>query len=682
MTRVPGTRSFAFRFLVLASILAVAACAAPGHQASTPTLTEDVPLAAPPPTIDDLLALLEQGPAPEWRERIAADRILADQPAPGGFARPQDGAVFYYRRGLAAQNVGRARQQLEDLGRAVDLGRDAGGVQLDFMISALGFSEQNVGRYSRHPALRQEALDHTAIPGARLVWNIALAEHHAALGDLGAAEAALTRAGAHQSGMEGGDSDWPRLDRAWHLYGRAAVVRAQGRPLEAEGYARQAIAELDVSGIRRSEFWGSNYDFEDAKRVRMRRAREELARTLLVLGRLQQAEIEGLKALRIAAVRYGRDYYETASSLLTVAEVILQQGRAVEGERVAREALAIFDRIGAAREAVGRARARRQVATALALRERWDDALTEFETIDRDMAPDPQSLACFFQGDLDWALTLVRTGQPRRAVDRLAPLAGPLEQRLGPGDAQVGELRGVLGLALAASGDRTGALREFRAALPVLLASSAGGSEGATLSLREQRLRTIADAYVSTLASVGGGNAVAEAFRVADAARGLTVQRAIGAGAARAAAKDPALAELVRQDQDAEKRLATLYRQLADLTVRPKDPKNKEDTRPAADTVRTQIDQLSRARADFVTNIARQFPAYADLTDPKPVTLARIPVVILLTGRPAALEVPIDITDAEMLELIGWMLTSMVPSLRALDKPGPAILGLDGRRLA
>ncbi len=51
MTRVPGTRSFAFRFLVLASVLIVAACAAPGHQASMPSLAEDVPPVPPPPTI-------------------------------------------------------------------------------------------------------------------------------------------------------------------------------------------------------------------------------------------------------------------------------------------------------------------------------------------------------------------------------------------------------------------------------------------------------------------------------------------------------------------------------------------------------------------------------------------------------------------------------------------------------
>ena len=77
MTRVPGTRPFAFRFLVLASVLIVAACAVPSQRASTPTVAEEVPLVPPPATIDDVLALLAQGPNPEFREEVAAARALA-----------------------------------------------------------------------------------------------------------------------------------------------------------------------------------------------------------------------------------------------------------------------------------------------------------------------------------------------------------------------------------------------------------------------------------------------------------------------------------------------------------------------------------------------------------------------------------------------------------------------------
>ena len=572
------------------------------------------------PSIDDVFALLEHGPAPEWRERMASDRALAEQvPRPG--LSPSESARFYYRRGLAAQNVGRARQQLEDLGQAVELGRRGGFDKLDFMVSALGFAEQSVGRYSRHPALRQEALDRTAQPGARLVWNMVLAEHQAALGDFRGAEAAVARAAADLSCADC-DPDWSRPDRARYLFGRAAVARAQSRPQEAEGFARQAVAELDVvPEIRGTNKWGSTHIIEDAWKSRLRNAHQELSMVLSAQGRVREAEVEALKALRLPTMRYGRDHVETALALLPVADVLLQQGRSEDGERVAREAVAIFDRIGAAPEARGRALARREVAMALALRERWSDALAEFETIERDMQADRETLEQFFWRDPDWALVLVRSGRALEAVERLGPAVGPLQAHPTARSMRVAETRGMLGIALAATGDHDGALRELRASLPVLLGSPVGDHEQGLVPRREWRLRGVLEAYIDMLSRWPSREGIEEGFRLADAARGQSVQRAVGAGAARGAAKDPALADLVRRAQDAERLTAGLYRQLADLSVRPKDATNRQDTRPTADIVHAQIEALDKARATLTEEIRRQFPAYAEITDPQPITL-------------------------------------------------------------
>jgi len=645
MTRVPETRSFAFHFLVLASVLIVAACAAPGHQTSTPTLAEDVPLVPPPPAIDDVLALLAQGPSPEFREQVAAARALASRPDPPPEASASMRIDFYYQRGLAAMNTGLVGQAIKDFARGVDLSTGTGATGAERILNALAGAHEVGGSWSAHIRYRRDSLAGAPV-GAGLGRYSPLATTFALAGDVASADAALRDAQGYLrdlTTMLGGAAAWVPVLRASFAAGTAEVLAAHGKYQEAQADFRQGTAEIDASiamGRQRADYM-SNVAIEDAKPRVKGQIHQSASRNLRLQGRLPEAEVEARQAVRTLVARWGRDNQYAASGLVTLADVLLAEGRATDAERLARVALEVYDKTGALPESLRRAQARRSLAGALTQQARWAQARTEFDRIEQDLAPDPESLAWFFQGDLDWALTLVRTGQARRAVDRLAPMVGPLEQRLGPADAQVGEARGVLGVALVASGDRAGALREFRAALPVLLASSAGGSEGATLSLREQRLRAMAEVYVSALASVGGADAVVEAFRVADAARGLTVQRAIGAGAARAAAKDPALAELVRQDQDAEKRLATLYRQLADLTVRPKDPKNREDTRPTAKTVRTQIDRLSRTRSDFATNIARQFPAYADLTDPKPVTLAQAQqalrpgeaLIAVLTGR-------------------------------------------------
>ena len=682
MTRVPETRFLAYGFLVLVCVLITAACAAPGQQASTPTVAEEVPLVPPPPTIDDVLALLAQGPSPEFRERVAADRAFASRPDP----RPQESVStrinFYYQRAQAAMNAGLVGQAMKDYAQVGTVGGSS-----ERILDALAFAHEFGGSWSSYVRRSRESLA-GAPEWPVLDRNSRLAITFSLAGDVASADAALRDAQGHlrvlsdPAVITGGSAAVVPMGRSIFAHGTAEVLVVHGKYQEAQAVFRQAAAELDASialGPQRTDYM-TLATIDDAQPRRKGQVHQGASRNLRLQGRLPEAEVEARQAVRTLASRWGRDNQYTASALVTLSDVLLAEGRATDAERLARVALEVYDKTGALPESLRRAQARRSLAGALTQQERWTQAQAEFDRIEQDLAPDPESLARFFQGDLDWALTLVRTGQARRAVERLAPIVGPLEQRLGPGDAQVGEARGVLGLALAANGDRAGALREFQAALPVLLASSAGGSEGATLSLREQRLRAMADAYVSTLASVGGADAVAEAFRVADAARGRTVQRAIGAGAARAAAKEPALAELVRQDQDAEKRLATLYRQLADLTVRPKDPKNREDTRPAAETVRTQIDQLSRARAGFAKEIASQFPAYADLTDPKPATLAQAQqalrpgetLIAVLTGRetsfvwvvpwqgaPAFVSVPVS---AEKLgEMVGRLRQSVTP---------------------
>lgn len=51
--------------------------------------------------------------------------------------------------------------------------------------------------------------------------------------------------------------------------------------------------------------------------------------------------------------------------------------------------------------------------------------------------------------------------------------------------------------------------------------------------------------------------------------------------------------------------------------------------------------------------------------EPLPVRMMRIPVTIASTGRPAFLELPADVNDAELLEFIGWLAGIAAVQLRA-----------------
>jgi CHAT domain-containing protein len=111
-----------------------------------------------------------------------------------------------------------------------------------------------------------------------------------------------------------------------------------------------------------------------------------------------------------------------------------------------------------------------------------------------------------------------------------------------------------------------------------------------------------------------------ETFSLADAIRGHSVQQALVASSARAAAKDPALADLVRKQQDLSKQVNAELGALNNLLAIPsadRDEKGVEQIQAAISALRTERD---KARQD----IKQKFPAYADLVAPKPPSVAEI----------------------------------------------------------
>jgi predicted nucleic acid-binding Zn-ribbon protein len=103
----------------------------------------------------------------------------------------------------------------------------------------------------------------------------------------------------------------------------------------------------------------------------------------------------------------------------------------------------------------------------------------------------------------------------------------------------------------------------------------------------------------------GGAEAAAESFRLADAARGRSVQRALAAASARAAA-NPALADLARREQDAQKQIGALQRLLSNLLSSPTDQQDAG----AVKGLREQIDKLRDERARLREDLEKRFPDY------------------------------------------------------------------------
>ena len=121
--------------------------------------------------------------------------------------------------------------------------------------------------------------------------------------------------------------------------------------------------------------------------------------------------------------------------------------------------------------------------------------------------------------------------------------------------------RGTLAVGYSLAGRDADAIREFKAAIPILMAASrenADDDDDTVSAARSQRLQNIVEAYIALLARSSDnatGQVSLETFALADAIRGQSVQKALSASSARSVAKDPALAELVRKEQDLGKQV-------------------------------------------------------------------------------------------------------------------------------
>ena len=575
----------------------------------------------PPRTINDITAILDQQKR-DNPESVAQAKARMDQEAPKT-GNPATLAEFHYQRGLAAREVGRPTQEIEDLTKAAEWSRRGAGVgpPYDDILWELTNAEIFGGKISHAIGHVQDAL--AAIPVNRrfaaIKFHGMLARLHAGAGNFDAAEAA-----AHQvlALVEQSKAATRFLRPEAIAFFRATAAETQARLAElrgqlrdAERFYRDALAELAADPVASQapavEIWTA-----------------KLAFVLVRQGRLLEAEKEARSALLQALNRRGRYAVHTANNVRTLAAVILAQGRYAEAETLARATIEIYAKVGATSDSSLLAFARGQLGEALVAQERWTDALAEFETIGRGLG-DSEAFQTYFGGNPAWAIALLRTGRPEKTLEVLNVALERRKRLLGENDRSTAEVLGLIAVAHAAHGDKPRALREFVQAVPVLLSRSQDADdETASRPARDRRLGMVLTAYIGLLADVNGTplereagiDAAAEAFRLADVARGQGVQRALDAGAARAAAGTPALADLVRREQDAKKQVGALQSILTDALSQPTD---KQDPKALA-ALRTQIDTLRRARQGLLAQIEKEFPAYAELLNPKPATADQV----------------------------------------------------------
>ncbi len=583
----------------------------------------DGPAGSTSRTVGDILRLLDSY-APDPTQRAALQR-QATQPRPDT-NDTRTLVDFYVRRANALGLLGSTHERLADLREAV---RWSGRKDPNLMLVTSAV-EWAAGHHVAAMALQEEMARH---PGWDFVVNASLASNYASIGEFDKSERYQRQAVARATAERSKRADpelWKFEFQHILARSRAKVLLARGRYAEAEAAMRECIAamEQDVAPAELRRSRGLTETPVSFVRNIYLTDLTTLAQILTREGKLAEAEVWARRSLRLQLEHTGLAHSNAGRALLSLAQVLGEQARFVEAEAVARRAIEVLENLGVMPHAVFLNDARLERANALTALGSWEQAVAEFLRRRDGLAGDPQFAQQVGVERLGWAIALLRSGEPQQARSMLETLERRLARSYGADHPEVAEVRGFLGITLLELGDKAQALVQFRRAAEGLLARR-GLPAAASSPARALRLNMIVDAYIGLLHDVRGTaldsasslDAAGEAFTLADAIRGHSTQRSMAAAGARAgAASNPQLAALIRNEQDLARESDALLEILVRLSAAP----TQQQLPAVMAQMRERVDRIAKERKDLAVLIERAFPQYANLIQPRLVTIEEV----------------------------------------------------------
>lgn len=574
----------------------------------------------PPQSIADITAILDQE-KPD-AAKIAA-RTKEAEAAPPAALSGVDLAKFYAARAASAAALGRIGQSVADLNKALGITRpmpDQAELTLAYT-NLLRSIASRAGNSVDAISLSRQIIDLTqgkGQPDERTVEAYqTLIAFTAEAGKIDNATAQAQQLAQVIGQLSQSPTAAPyRAGYAWSLdRARGVIALVSGRLDEAEADFRRATPEGEqaakdaapISDVL-AQSWRSAASYSN----------RDLAFTLQDEGRLEEAEVAARQALLNELDIHGRYAVETVDMVTALAGIVAAEGRYADSAKLAQIAIDTYLALGIEPSARSFNTARGILVADLMGGGDAKDALAQVDLVMRGLAKDPDYIRRTLRANPAFIAAAIRGGRPSDAVDWGKAAMEESERVFGAGDYRTAIQVGLYADALLASGDIPDARENFAKAVPILL-DTADQSLDESGRARIDRWRTVVlDGDLYVLAKDGSADAAIEAFRVADAARGQTVQRAVAQAAARSAARDSALADLTRREQDAQRQIDALTTALANGYAL---PSNQRDD-AALTKLRAQIDELTAQRKNMRADLVKQFPDYVRLTNPAPATIA------------------------------------------------------------
>lgn len=570
-------------------------------------------------------------------QRLAKRREAADA-APSTMADDRTLMTFYYDRAQVRANLGRQQDAVEDTERALEHLKafrsqapslpPAEARDLRFREFAIRqfqvslYTVQGLRQPRRVVELASELERTPNLPIDIINIQRLLMSNYFMLGDAPRAEETFARMEAtiasirHKPDFEE-TSEWAfEFARTFYFYRHGDYRRAEqaaSRALELlarvrEKRADQRLRTSDVSFDNRLDF------------VLLRSADSKLAQ-----GRVAEGEAEMKMVLLSTLRRLGKVHPLTAAALRQFAAIQSLKGQEEDAERLAKIALDIYRELGAEPSEYNTIHTMADLAAIYSRQSRWPETARTFVALEQAIAHWPEGERAEFLLAPAHIEALYRTGERSSGLVLARRLIERERERVGERHRDFALAHGLLGVGLAMDRRDGEALKEFAIALPILRETARQSISPFVVETTQDRLaRRIGEAFLALLGRIWTpiqrASLTDDGFQVADMIRNRAVQTAVAASSARMTLRDPALAGLARQEQDQRQQLNVSFKALGDLLSLPADQRSEKAVADMKQAIESQ-------RGEYVVTaqrIAREFPDYAALIDPRSPTTGEV----------------------------------------------------------
>lgn len=592
--------------ILCAALLACACAAGVAHADETEDLSRDL--------------------APDEAQRL---RTLLDAAPPAGLP-PEAGVEAWLARVRAAAALSDPERQLAEItaGIAAIGARSPASFRLHLAQRVFNADRGNLVQ-ARTAAEAMMAVANN--PVLQLLASTGLASIQSVLHDRAGARASLARAQEALDTTRRRSPNWGRLGNQW----QAMNAWANGQVSSNAGLYPEAEVAYQACNTSIRAHFRQNPDDRGPGLFYLADCSTQLIRMLTLQGKLQEAGALALEArqnAQRAADIQGRTLL-VARSTGPIARVQIEQGRLDDAVKLLDQAIAQLRRDRFAESSIHLGSMRLLLASIEMLRGNWAKADALHRERQAGLLANREQSRRIGVLSVEWGYTLLRLERSAEALDVLGRVLTARTERYDERSVILWEGRAFQALAMAANGRDGEALRVLVAAVPKILELSSSERNSADSGvLRQARLNWILDGYIDLLMRqahsgqpqsgqrIAGLDPAAEAFRIADLARGSSVQRALAAAASRARVDDPALAELIRREQDLQREVSALSDALGDLLARGRIAEQDK----IVNDLRAESDRQRAAHAQVRRDIERRFPQYANLLAPQPLGVPEV----------------------------------------------------------